>query len=286
MKRALVLGGGGVVGVAWETALVTGLLERGVDLREADLIVGTSAGSMVGSRLAAGQDLRAPLGESLGGMPIPADGPDLPKLREIFGRWSSIETVTPQFCKEIGSLALAANTAAEADWIQATGGSLGVADWPETALRISGVDAATGERALWSGESGVPFASAVAASCSVPGMFPPITIGTERYVDGGVWSGTNADAVIESSPELVVVIAPITEGTASFGALADRSLQAEAAACEAAGANVVVVVPGAAEKAAFGPDLMSPAAAADAAAAGLARGHELAAGELAAWTAP
>lgn len=283
MKRALVLGGGGVVGVAWETAIVTGLLEKGVDLREADLIVGTSAGSMVGSRLAGGQDLRAPLGKPLTAVPIPAEGPDLPKLRDIFGRWSSVDAVTPEFCREIGSLSLAAKTATEAEWIASTGGSLGVEDWPATALRISAVNARSGERVLWSGASGEALAPAVASSCAVPGMFPPITIGAERYVDGGVWSGTNADAALEIAPELVVVIAPITEGTASFGALADRSLLAEVAACESAGANVVVVVPGVAEKAAFGPDLMSPAAATEAAAAGLSRGHELAKAALAVW---
>ncbi len=111
--RALVLGGGGVVGVAWETAVVRGLLEQGVDLRQADLIVGTSAGSLVGTRLAAGQDLHAPEGAPLGAVPVPERGPDREKLREIFQRWSSIEIVTPEFCMKIGALSLAARTAPE-----------------------------------------------------------------------------------------------------------------------------------------------------------------------------
>ena len=58
MRRALVLGGGGIVGVAWEAAILAGLLEGGADLRDADLIVGTSAGSIIGSQIAAGRDAR------------------------------------------------------------------------------------------------------------------------------------------------------------------------------------------------------------------------------------
>lgn len=282
MKRALVLGGGGVVGIAWETAVVGTLLEHGVDLREADLVVGTSAGSMVGTRIAAGHDVRTPPERALK-VPVPDGGPDLAALGRIFSHWSALTETTPQDCATIGAWAIDARTGPEAEWIAATGGSLGVPDWPGTALRLSTVDARSGARALWGGGDAVPLARAVAASCAVPGMFPPVELAGRLHIDGGVWSGTHADAAAAIAPDRVVVIAPITEGTAAFGPLADRALAAEVRVCEQAGARVVVVRPEAAEKAAFGPDLMSPAAAEKAAEAGIVRARGLAEGALAGW---
>ena len=114
-------------------------------------------------------------------------------------------------------------------------------------------------------------------------MFPPVTIDGRRYMDGGVHSCTCADVALEVNPELVVVIAPVTTGTAQFGPLADRCLEEEVAACRAAGAEVVTVLPEDAERAAFGPDLMSPTAAKAAREVGEARGRVLAAGALAGW---
>ncbi len=284
MKRAVVLGGGGVVGVAWLTAIVGTLLENGIDLREADLVVGTSAGSMVGTRIAAGQDVREPTARPLV-VPMPDEGPDMAVLGQIFGHWSAMETVTAADCAKIGGWALGARTAPEADWIAATGGALGVDDWPATGLRISTVDAETGERFLWGASDGVSVQRAVAGSCSVPGLFPPVELAGRPHVDGGVWSGTHADAAAAIAPGIVVVIAPITEGTAAFGALADRALAEEVRVCEKAGAKVIVVQPLAAEQEAFGPDLMSGAAAPNAAAAGVDRARALAANELAEWNA-
>ena len=77
MKRALVLGGGGPIGIAWHCGLAIGLREEGIELRDADIIVGTSAGSLVGTRLAAGQDLAEPTpGAQPLGLPFAEGGPD------------------------------------------------------------------------------------------------------------------------------------------------------------------------------------------------------------------
>ncbi len=275
--RAVVLGGGGVVGVAWESGLVAGLLEGGVDLRDAEGFVGTSAGSIVGARLASGQDLREPAPPVRPAMP--AEGPDLVTLGEVFAKWSAAETMTAALMREIGRLALEARTAPETVWVQSIARSTGLDDWPARPYRCVGVDCERGEMRVFDAASGAPFARAAAASCAVPGMFPPVTIDGRRYMDGGVRSGTSADVLLEDAPRLVLALAPICEGTASFGALAERQLDAELAALaalEQAGAVSVKVVPEAREKVAFGDNLMDPQAAEAAREAGCARGRELA----------
>lgn len=274
MRRALVLGGGGIVGNAWEVGVVSGLLDAGVDLRSADTFVGTSAGSVVGSRLAAGQDLREPVqrDSNVVRTPLPDDGSDPQVLRKIFGRWASVEVVDEAFCKEIGELALSARTAEEADWIAAAGANAAVADWPDADLRLIAVDIDTGQRAVLCPGTDVTLHQALAASCSVPGMFPVIHAGGKRLIDGGVHSGTSADVLLVDEPGLAVVIAPIVTGTAAFGELASRCIDTEVATLKAAGWQVLRVLPSPPEKEIFGPNLMDPEKAEGALAAGLTRG--------------
>jgi NTE family protein len=279
------MGGGGIVGVAWETGVVAGLLEEGVDLRRVDAIVGTSAGSMVGARIAAGQDLREPPPVRPGApeAATPEAGPDLGRLREIFSIWSKASTVTDQMCREIGSLALAAKCTSEARWIAATGGSLGIDDWPETALRLAVVEAATGRFRSLSAADRVPLAAAIAASCAVPGMFPPISLAGSRYLDGGVRSGTSADLLLADAPEQVLVVAPMSGALPGIGALAERCLRDEVAQLEGGGSRVVAVLPDASDLEAFGGNLMDPSRATPARAAGASRGRALARTALADW---
>jgi NTE family protein len=284
VKRALVLGGGGVVGIAWETGLLSGLADAGVDVRDADLVVGTSAGSMVGARIAAGFDPREPAPASAEGIPFPEGGPDLATLGRVFQRWTSAERVTPAFCAELGRLALAARTAPEERFIAATGGSLGLSGWPDRDLQVTAVDAETGHFRLFGKAEGVPVEAAVAASCAVPGMFPPVVLEGRRYVDGGVRSGTSADAALALEPDLVLVVAPVCARTAVFGALAERCLEEERKALSAAGARVVVVLPEDEEIAAFGDNLMDPSRAEAAREAGRARGRALARGPVGPWS--
>jgi NTE family protein len=282
-RRALVLGGGGVIGVAWESGFIAGLVEAGLDVADADLIVGTSAGSIVGSRVAAGQDLSRPHAPADASLPLPEEGPDLESLRKIFGRWSSAEEVTQEFCAELGALALAARTASEEALISRTCGNLGFEDWPAEQLRIVTVDAGSGERVVHHAASGAPLRSAIAASCSVPGMFPPVSIGDRRYFDGGVHSGTNADLALEIAPDAVLVVAPICAATAPFGALAERCLEAESREIVSKGGTILSVLPGDADVSAFGPHLMDAARAPAAREAGRVRARDLAAGLADLW---
>jgi NTE family protein len=81
---------------------------------------------------------------------------------------------------------------------------LPAADWPERDLRIAAVDAVTGEVVIFTRGSGVRLADAVAASCAVPGIWPPATVGDHRYVDGGVRSSTNADLAAGAGQILLI----------------------------------------------------------------------------------
>lgn len=287
MRRALVLGGGGPIGIAWETGLVGGLRSEGVDLCRADVVVGTSAGSVVGARVAAGHDLAAdPLGGGRLGMPRPTGGFDRDRMREIFAIWN--EATSPEAMdgarrRRIGALARDARTAPLDAWIAASGGATGVADWPARALVLVAIDTASGERCALDAASGAPLARAVAASCAVPGMFPVVPIGARAFMDGGVGSATNADLVLAHAPDAVLVVAPMCDRTVPAGTCAERCVEREARALEAAGARVAVVLPDADDARAFGPDLLNPMRVGSALARGVERGRALAAALAPLW---
>lgn len=274
-SRALVLGGGGIVGIAWETAVLKGMRDAGLDPAAADLIAGTSAGSIVGAQLAAGRSLDELYAVQL----APSDGviearmqPDLAALGAIFFKWSTAPAMTPELCAEIGAMALAAPTVPEDEWIGSIAHALGGTAWPERRLVVTAVDVESGAFATWDRDSGAPLDRAVASSCTVPGLFPPVSINGRRYMDGGVRSGTSAD--LAAGSDSVIVIAPIGASAEGIGAIARRQLDAEIEGLRAAGSVVELILPDAAALAAFGPNLMDPAHRAAAAGAGLRQGAE------------
>src|SRR4051812_32776339 len=187
--QGLVLGGGGVAGVAWTTGLLTGLAERGQDLTGADLLVGTSAGSVVAAQVTSG----TPLLELYARQADPArQTPEIPaeidfeKFAADFGGAVTGSTSPAEVRRAVGRLALAAETAPEAERRAVIEARLPVHDWPEQRLVIVAVDAETGEPRRFDRASGVSLVDAVAASCAVPGVWPAVTIGGRRYVDGCV----------------------------------------------------------------------------------------------------
>jgi NTE family protein len=262
-RTALVLGGGGITGIAWEIGLLAGLAEAGVDLSGADLVVGTSAGSVVGARLATGEDL----GEMYARQLEPATGERAFRLNRAtlaqFG-WAMLRSRgrDVEFRRRIGALALAAEkaglTPSEQERLDVFESLLGGRDWPKRALTIAAVDAATGEFTPFDRTSGVPLVSAVAASCAVPGVYPPVTIDGRRYVDGGMRSAANAD--LAHAYDRVVVLAPIPRG---FGPVASVDAQVTGMVC-----RVAVVSPDAGSRTAIGRNVLDPAARAPSAEAG------------------
>ena len=283
MKRALVLGGGGIVGVAWETAILAGLLEGGVDVRDADLIVGTSAGSVVGSQIAAGRDIRDVMRDRGEGSVPPESSvkPDVAAITAVFGRWASFETMTPDACAQVGALALAAPTMPEEEMLARFGREGD--DWPERPLLVTAVDCTSGELRVFDAACGVPLRLAITASCSVPGMFPPVTIEGRRYTDGGVRSGTSADLAQRIEPDVVLIVAPMGSTTDNaYGRLMAGQIASEKAGLEAMGATVIVIQFDDAAKQSGASNLMNPAGAAPAAVAGEAHGRRMAP-ELRAW---
>ena len=276
-QKALVLSGGGPVGIAWESGLIAGLAEAGVDLSEADFILGTSAGSFVGARLAMGAkppELAAPflameVTPSLesAAPPLPGAGatrPDMGKLIAFMTELSAGKRPAAEIRAEIGAWALSVPTVSEGAFIANFGHSLGDLPpdaWPDRPYACTAVDALDGAFKLWTAADGVGLARAVASSCSVPGIYPPITINGRRYIDGGMRPGSSVD--LARSYERVVVIAVYQ----------NPSLEAEIAMLRDEGARVALVVPDAASVEAFGGMLMDSRRRPAAAAAGLAQGR-------------
>ncbi|MEV4811405.1 patatin-like phospholipase family protein [Micromonospora avicenniae] len=275
MTRALVLGGGGVTGVAWEWGLLAGLAQHGVPLAEADLVVGTSAGSVVGAQLRSGRPVQesyaAQLQPSRGGEVAARFGP-VAVLRLAWAGARTRDAVRAR--ARIGAMALAARTPSEQSRRAVIEARLPVRQWPRRRLLVTAVDAHSGEFVVFDADSGVSLVDAVGASCAVPGVWPPVTIGDRRYVDGGMRSPVNAD--LAAGAQQVVVLAPTT---AAFGPM--PRLSAQVTALRAQGARVVVVSPDATARAAIGRNVLDPARRAGAARAGRTQADAVA-GEVAA----
>jgi NTE family protein len=271
--QGLVLGGGGVAGVAWTTGLLTGLAERGQDLTGADLFVGTSAGSVVAAQVTSGtplQELYARQADPARQTPeIPAEI-DFEKFAADFGGAVTGSTSPAEVRRAVGRLALAAETAPEAERRAVIEARLPVHDWPEQRLVIVAVDAETGEPRRFDRASGVSLVDAVAASCAVPGVWPAVTIDGRRYVDGGVRSAENADYAAGCTRVTVVsplgVDAPLPMEKPLLEVLDDL---------RAAGAEVALITPDEASIAAIGENPLDPATRTPAAEAGRAQGAAL-----------
>jgi NTE family protein len=296
-SRALVLGGGGPVGIAWESGLLAGLAKAGVDLGTADFTMGTSAGAFVGMRLAFGAETatmadpilaeRPPAASGAGNAGPPGSAPaDLAPLIRLMGEAQGGARDPAEVRREIGAFALGARTMSEDDFIASFGRTMAglPADvWPPKAYACTAVDALTGEFRLWTGADGIGVGRAVASSCSVPGVYPPVTINGRRYIDGGMRSSLNADQAT-GYDKVVVVAVRLGAGTEVSQQIAAR-LDKEIQVLKDGGAEVAVIGPDAGSAAAMGVNLMDFRRRADAARAGMAQGEAEAAALKAFWVA-
>lgn len=236
---ALVLGGGGTVGRAWLSGLITGLRANGIDLSQSELIVGTSAGAVAGAQLALGMDLAAIVTEEArnpGPVIYPPDA--AARLAELFGDMMAANNAPDpdQARAAIGAKALAADTVTEEVFLgRPMYAVLAGKPWP-AALRVTSVSATTGKLAVWSVDSGVELANAVASSTALPGLSPAVTLDGDRYLDGGVRSMLNADLAAGSQSVIVVSCFPMTDP--------DDIARREFDAITSAGGSLTIIDPG------------------------------------------
>src|SRR5689334_17709805 len=169
MQNALVLGAGGITGIAWHLGVLTGLRAEGVDLTGADLVVGTSAGSVTGALITAGIDpAEARTIEARLGATDPPFRPDWARGSQAYALLHDEGRDPASIRAGVGALALAADVVAEEPYVAALARRIPVREWPARPLLITAVDTAGGEPVVWDGSSGVPLDRAVAASCAVP----------------------------------------------------------------------------------------------------------------------
>ncbi|MEV6051341.1 patatin-like phospholipase family protein [Streptomyces sp. NPDC052107] len=273
MTEALVLGGGGVGGIAWMTGLLTGLAEAGQDVSGAGLLVGTSAGSTVAAQLGSGLSLRElyarQVDPALQSAEITAEL-DVEKFVAELGAATGSAASMAELRSAMGRIALGARTVSEAARRGVIESRLPAHGWPERALKIVAVDAENGDPVVFERASGVSLVDAVAASCAVPGVWPPVTIGERRYVDGGVRSVANADLAAGADRVLVIVPLGATEPIPS-----EHPLERSVEELRAQGAEVVVLAPDEMSVRAIGDNPLDPATRIPAAEAGRAQGGTL-----------
>ena len=219
--RALVLGGGGAVGAAWQTGLLTGLREAGVDLAGADATVGTSAGALIGALLSSGRDVTgalttlAALGQSIDRDALAAGDEAFLRAR----RQARLDTDPRQALRTVGRAAQEASAPPEDVYLGMFGTLDGTA-WP-AGFRCTAIDTDTGDLVVWDQGSGVPLLHAVASSCSIPMLFPTVTIKGRHYMDGGILNPLNATAAPPADVLLVLSCQPLgSQGTGAESALA------------------------------------------------------------------
>jgi NTE family protein len=278
-KRALVLAGGGIAGIAWETGVLRGIADESPAtarlLVESDVLVGTSAGSAVAAQLSSGNTLDELFDRQVAESSAEIDsGVDVDAITELFltalgAPYEEPRDKTRQQMQRIGAVALATKTVPAPVRRQVIAQRLPSHDWPDRTLRLTAIDVATGELTVFDRESGVDLVDAVAASCAVPGAWPPVTIAGRHYMDGGIASSVNL--VVAADCDRAVVLVPSgVDAPSPFGA------GPAAEVSSFAGAAFAVFADGD-SLAAFGPNPLDPGCRIPSALAGREQGRREAA---------
>src|SRR4051794_29014277 len=281
-ERALVLGGGGSAGNAWLIGVIAGLFDAGLDVTEADLIIGTSAGSTAAAQItcATPPDL---LAATLGAAPQQRPGPagpapsglaadHLERVRRLFAAAADAADMR----RRMGAAALDMDAASEGSWQtrwrSTVAPRLPSQHWPERAVLITAVDADTGEPVVFDRHSGVDLVDAVAASCAGGGF--AYGIGDSRYIDGGYRrSSENAD--LAAGYGRVLVLSPLG-GRSLAPPDWDMHLAAQVDELRRGGSRVETILPDSNSLDAFGDNMMDLSTRPPAARAGYEQGRALA----------
>lgn len=281
VNTALVLAGGGVAGIAWELGVLRGLADAEPALTDrilaADVVVGTSAGASVAAQITSGVPLEAlyeaQLRPDSAEIEVEIDTEVL--LADLAAAMSG--AATPEEARRrVGAVALAADTVHPSVRLAAVDARLPVKRWPDRRLLVTVVDVDTGERVVLTRDSDVPLLEAVAASAAVPGVWPVVTIGGRRYMDGNAWSATNAD--LAAGAEHVLIIRPaLGDGPEPWGSIIEEIETLAPAAVHVINADDASIE-------AFGSNALSPATRGPAARAGRRVGAAHAAHVAALWS--
>ncbi|PPF65343.1 hypothetical protein C5E11_00160 [Clavibacter michiganensis] len=271
-QGSLVFAGGGVAGIAWEVGVMQGLFDADPQLFERLLaadtrIVGTSAGSAVGAQLAGDTGIAKSFASQIEEETAEL-GADIDAVELQAKFVAAIEGATsPEDARRrIGRLALETPSVDESVRIEVIRSRLADTRWPQRDLRVTAVEVESGDFVVFDRTSGVELADAVAASCAVPGVWPPVTINGSRYMDGGVRSGSNAD--LAAGSDWVVIVTPLPGvGEPGLGTIATAELDA------LGGVPTVIIYADPASIAAFGPNPLDPATRRASAEAGRAVGR-------------
>src|SRR5580704_11774391 len=291
---ALVLGGGGAAGQAWQIGVIAGLAAASLDLTEAaDLVVGTSSGSTTAAQVRSGIPA-AELLTSVLSPPVQPAGqnrepsPSLPRTA-VFERMRAIgaaATSAAELRRAMGAFGLESDSVLEpgaGPRRAMVAARLPRAEWPARPMIVVAVDAQTGELAAFDRDSGVDLVDAVTASTALPGLVPTVSINGVRYIDGGVRSPDNAD--LASGYTNVVVLSPLggrSQAPPEAGQFEGlrrppewgTDLASQVEALRKQGSHVEVITPDADSRAAMGTNQMDPATRIPAARAGFAQGKQ------------
>jgi NTE family protein len=280
MKIGLILGGGGEVGIAWEIGVLAALQEAGFEPNSCDVIAGTSAGAIVGAyvaqarpikeladmeRLGKGVSVGAGFGAHATG-PMTAATPTIPQ--EIIAALMSTEGTLEERGARLGALAQHTDVSLdETTYVRGFRTMLGTDTWPNTDFRPTSVNGHSGETKVWDRHSGIGFAAAVASSCAVPGVFPPVEFGGDLFIDTPrrPFSANLVEAKLLDAVIFVGLILPI---------LANNNEQKEELVRQAvAGGLSTVTVTGGSRVQSLGADLLDHSARPAAFAIGLEDGR-------------
>ncbi|MGP9503233.1 patatin-like phospholipase family protein [Specibacter sp. AOP5-B1-6] len=299
-EQALVLGGGGSAGHAWLIGVIAGLLDAGLDVTTADLIIGTSAGSTAAAQIT-GADPTQLLADILSAAPPQRPAPPQPPVplqrtaqpgpggnrspkgpaAEHLGRTGEIIAASSgpaDMRRRMGAAALeldaAAGSSGQKRWRTIVAARLPSQDWPEHLVQFTAVDAHTGEPVIFDRSSGVELADAVAASCA---SGPAYTLGDSAYIDGGYRrSSENAD--LAAGYGQVLVLSPLG-GRTRHPLAWNMQLAVQVEELRAGGSKVESIVPDGTSLDAFGENMMDLSTRPAAARAGYDQG-KAAGGEL------
>ncbi|HEY1830245.1 MAG TPA: patatin-like phospholipase family protein [Acidimicrobiales bacterium] len=287
-ERALVLGGAGSVGNAWEIGFIAGLFEAGLDVTHADLTIGTSAGSTAAAQITSGIRPTELLANILAAAPQPRTGPvgsdrgrapigPAPDHMERTSTLIDAAEDAADMRRRMGAAALemdaASDSPVQTQWRATVAARLPSHQWPPSPLLIPAVDAHTGEPVVFDRHSGVGLVDAVAASTSIGFSIPPYSIAGHRYINGGYRRNENAD--LAAGYARVLVLSPFG-GRSRYPLDWGMHLTTQVDELRAGGSSVETVFPDSDSEHMFGANAMDLSLRPPAARAGYDQGGALA----------